>query len=65
MIDLYNKKLEEINNLKKQALEEYNLFSKKMEQSREMFISLIGAEKILLQLIEECKIKEGDKNEGS
>lgn len=55
MNDKLNIKLEEIRKQKKQAQEAYDQLTKQVEQVRNNYIALDGAEQVLVQLIEESK----------
>ncbi len=55
MNDKLNIKLEEIRKQKKQAQETYDQLNKQIEQVRNNYIALDGAEQVLVQLIEESK----------
>ena len=48
-----NEKLEEIRNQKKQTQETYDQLNKQIEQVRNNYIALDGAEQVLMQLIKE------------
>ena len=53
MNDKINKRLEEIRKQKKQAQETYDQLTKQVEQVRNNYIALDGAEQVLMQLIKE------------
>ena len=53
MNDKLNAKLEEIRNQKKQIQETYDQLTKQVEQVRNNYIALDGAEQVLVQLIKE------------
>ena len=53
MNDKLNAKLEEIRNQKKQTQETYDQLTKQVEQVRNNYIALDGAEQVLVQLIKE------------
>lgn len=55
MNDKLNIKLEEIRKQKKQVQEAYDQLNKQIEQVRNNYIALDGAEQVLVQLIEESK----------
>ena len=55
MNDKLNAKLEEIRNQKKQTQETYDQLTKQVEQVRNNYIALDGAEQVLVQLIEESE----------
>ena len=58
MIDRLNKKLEEIRNQKQQTQEAYEATTKQLEQIRNNYVALDGAEQVLLQLISEVEVEE-------
>jgi predicted nucleic acid-binding Zn-ribbon protein len=55
MINKLNKKLEEIRNQKQHTQEQYEAVTKQLEQIRNNYVALDGAEQVLLQLISEVE----------